>query len=56
MVHKIILDLCELVLAESLKEEVIATIRNDLEYKYDNEETETYIDDFLMRNYDDVPK
>ena len=41
------LDLCELVLADSLKEEVIAIILHNLGNTYDNEEIETYINDFL---------
>ena len=56
MVHKIILDLCDLVLAESLKKEIIATIHHELGNKYDEKQTEMFINDFFNAKYDDVPE
>ena len=56
MVHKIILDLCDLVLAESLKKEIIATIHHELGNKYDKKQIEIFINYLFNANYEDVPE
>ena len=55
VIHDVILDLCDLILAESLKTELIATIRHELRTKYKLDTINSHIDAYCLGKYDDVP-
>ena len=54
-IHQLILDVVNLILAESLVEEIKTTIKYELESKYSEQEINEAIENYLNQKFDSLP-